>query len=198
MTYIDFHTHAASADKSVLAVVDGRDTWGIHPWEADSDAVFPADRHPKAIGECGLDALRGPSLEVQAEAFIRQIELSEAHGLPLIVHCVKAIEPLLRIRREMRPVQPWLYHGFRGKPQQLMSLISAGFYVSFGFHYNAESLRCCPADRLCLETDTDPRPIGALYAEVALQRSITEEDLCAEMAQKFRTFFQIESVQIQK
>ena len=151
--YIDFHTHKIPTEKDVVAVVDGRDTWGIHPWRADSLSPCSSPEEKEeleplpsrggweealAIGECGLDALRGPSMEVQEAVFRKQVALSERIERPLIVHCVKAIDRLLRIHKELKPTQLWMLHGFRGKPQQLRSLLDAGFYVSFGFNHNDE------------------------------------------------------------
>ena len=183
---IDFHTHTVPASPDVVALVDGLHTWGVHPWCADAEAAEPLLADKLAIGECGLDAMRGPSLEVQEEVFRWQISLSEQHGLPMVIHCVKAFDRLLAIHRELRPRQPWVFHGFRGKPQQLRSLLDAGFYVSFGVHYNADSLRLCPADRLLLETDTDPLPIADHYAQVAAQRVIPLPQLISQMSQNYR------------
>ena len=77
MTYIDFHTHRVPSASDVVAVVDGRETWGIHPWRADEAFVSPDLADRIAIGECGLDGLRGPSMEVQEKVFLEQIALSE-------------------------------------------------------------------------------------------------------------------------
>ena len=114
MLYIDFHTHHLPTENDVVAVVDGRDTWGIHPWRAYSQHL-PDERGESksfplredlgeasrclAIGECGLDALRGASMERQEEVFLHHIALSERLGKPPIVHCVKALDRLLRLRR---------------------------------------------------------------------------------------------------
>ncbi|MBP5630243.1 MAG: TatD family hydrolase, partial [Bacteroidaceae bacterium] len=139
MNFIDFHTHQVPADQDVVAVVDGRDTWGIHPWKADEKFVVPDLSGKLAIGECGLDGLRGPSMEVQEKVFLQQIALSEELGKPLIIHCVKAFDQILRLRKELKPKQSWMLHGFRGKPQQLRSLLDAGFFVGFGYQHNEES-----------------------------------------------------------
>lgn len=192
MLYIDFHTHHVTAAKDVIAVVDGRDTWGIHPWRADEVPSLPDISDKLAIGECGLDVLRGPSMEIQMQVFRQQIAWSEENGKPLIIHCVRALDHLLSLRRELRPEMPWMLHGFRGKPQQLRSLLAAGFYVSFGFCHNEESLRSCPLERLMLETDDVPRSIIELYNKVADIRGISVAPLCAEMAENYRTFFQKE------
>ena len=192
MPFIDFHTHRVPAAADVRAVVDGRDTWGIHPWRADAPAAQPVLEGRLAIGECGLDALRGPALDVQEAVLHRQVLLSEAQRLPLIVHCVKALDRLLALHREWHPSQPWMLHGFRGKPQQLRSLLDAGFYVSFGIQYNPDSLRLCPLDRLMLETDDAPAPpIRLLYNNVAQVLGMPMDDLCARMAENYRAFFPV-------
>ena len=197
MTYIDFHTHHIPAGRDVVAVVDGRDTWGLHPWRASAELVVPDLSTVIAIGECGLDALQGPSLERQEEVFLRQISLSEDIGKPLIIHCVKALDRLLRLRKDLNPMQPWMFHGFRGKPQQLQSLLDAGFYVSFGFHHNEESLRACPTDRLLLETDDNTEhSIAELYNNVARERGIEVSVLCQIMAENYLIFFRKEPLPV--
>ena len=197
MLYIDFHTHHLPTENGVVAVVDGRDTWGIHPWQV-GQSPLPKDLEEAsevdwetllAVGECGLDALRGASMERQEEVFLQHIALSERLGKPLIVHCVKALDRLLRLHREQKPTMPWMLHGFRGKPQQLRSLLDAGFYIGFGFRHNAESLRLCPAERLLLESDDQPQSITLLYRKVAEERGIEVADLCDEMGKNYRKFF---------
>ena len=190
--YIDFHTHHVPEQQNVVAVVDGRDTWGIHPWD-----ILPQHVQGKGESRCGLDALRGPSMAVQEAVFRQHVRLGEEMRKPLVVHCVKALDLLLRLRRELRPAMPWMLHGFRGKPQQLQSLLAAGFYVSFGFRHNAESLRLCPPERLMLETDDDTSPVSVLYESVALQRGLSVASLCALMAENYRAFFRKEPLPVQ-
>lgn len=193
MTYIDFHTHHAPTTADIIAVVEGRDTWGIHPWQANREFVIPDLSSKIAIGECGLDALRGPSMEIQQHVLRHQIALSETHFKPLVIHCVKAFDLLLHLHLEQHPKMPWMFHAFRGKPQQLQSLLSAGFYVSFGFRYNKESLISCPLERLMLETDDNAEhSIIELYNNVAAQRGIGMPSLCGAMAKNYLAFFQKE------
>ena len=193
MFYIDFHTHKVPASKDVIAIVEGRETWGIHPWKAEEEFVVPDLSGKLAIGECGLDGLRGPAMEVQEEVFVRQIRLSEELGKPLIIQCVKALDRLLRLRKELNPKQSWMFHGFRGKPQQLRSLLDAGFFISFGFQHNEESLRICPIDRLLLETDDDEvHPIDEIYNNVARERGLEVTNLAETMAENYRAFFRNE------
>lgn len=204
MRYFDFHTHHIPTETDVVAVVSGRDTWGIHPWQTDDAAllsrlqgeggglVLPLQGEQEAmlaIGECGLDATRGATLAVQEDIFLQHIALSERLGKPVVVHCVKALDHLLRLHRQQQPSVPWLFHGFRGKPQQLRSLLDAGFYVSFGFRHNEESLRLCPEERLLLETDDERLSIKNLYRNVAALRGVDEAFLCDEMAKNYQSIF---------
>ena len=193
MFFIDFHTHQAPSERDVVAIVDGRETWGIHPWKADEEFAVPDLSGKLAIGECGLDGLRGPSMELQEKVFLQQVALSEELKKPLIIHCVKAIDRLLSLRKELKPSQLWVFHGFRGKPQQLRSLLDAGFFVGFGFAHNEESLRACPIDRMLLETDADEgQHICKLYNNVADKRGLEVTSLCEMMVENYRAFFQNE------
>ena len=117
------------------------------------------------VGECGLDRLCTTPYDLQLAAFDAQIRLSERLARPLVIHCVRAIDDVLRLHRGVR--QPWILHGFRGKPQQLRQLLDNGLYISFGLRFNAESLRQCPPQRLFLETDDTPSPIATLYEQAA-------------------------------
>lgn len=119
-----------------------------------------------AIGETGLDKLVNASLALQVEVFKKQVELSERYRHPLIIHCVRALEELLAVRKALAPEQPWIWHGFRGKPEQANQLLKLGFYLSFGEHYSDAAMRAVPDDRLFLETDA-----SLLDIEVILQQS---------------------------
>lgn len=127
----------------------------------------------KAIGECGIDKLSTCPLTTQIQVFEQHVHLSEQYRLPLIIHCVRAMDELLEVRRRLSPTQPWIWHGFRGKPQQLQQLLRAGLYISFGFKYNKESLLACPPDRMFLETDTNPRSVQELYDEISSFKEVS-------------------------
>lgn len=165
--YFDLHTHRMTSAEDVFALVQNVHTQGIHPADIREDSVIDLQPGALAVGECGLDRLCGVAMDVQERIFRQQIALSEAHHLPLILHCVKALDDVLRLRRTLRPSAPWVFHGFRGKPQQLNSLIASGCYVSFGPKYNPESLCACPMERLFLETDDSGCAISDVYASAA-------------------------------
>ena len=98
--YIDFHTHHVPQSRDVVAVVDGRDTWGIHPWRATEEFSVPDLTGKIAIGECGLDACCGIDLRLQKEVLTLHVALADATARVLILHCVKALDLLLKMRKD--------------------------------------------------------------------------------------------------
>jgi TatD DNase family protein len=117
----------------------------------------------RAIGECGLDFLRGPSTEQrehQRSVFRAQLELARETGLPLTIHCVKAHGPMVELLCE-RPTPPSVMHAFSGSAEVARACVAAGHYVSFAGNLllaNArkvvEAAVAVPDDRLLIETDT--------------------------------------------
>ena len=171
MNIIDIHTHVLPKESGTALVCIGCGpippepghyfSAGLHPWDvtANDDEKYRALEdliaNPRvlAIGECGFDALKGPSHELQEQAFIRQAELSERYKKPMILHVVRDFDTVIRLRKTLKPTQPWLIHGFRGNPTQMNQLHTQGILVSFGPNPNPESLKAIPSNRLFLETD---------------------------------------------
>ena len=176
-------------------IQDGVDTRGRHPWHLqDNHPSFGGDRGRSgsflAIGESGLDKVCQTPYPLQLEVFREEVQLSEQLQKPLFLHCVRAIDDVLRIRKELNAQQPWIWHGYRGNAQQLQQLLDHNFYFSFGLKYNTEALLACPLDRLLLETDDDTQhPISELYTEVANLRKISLKELIEQMHSNFRTLF---------
>lgn len=85
---------------------------GIHPWEVRESNVSQQlsflqqqlqGKQFVAVGEAGLDKLAEASMELQLAVFKEQVKLSEKLGLPLIIHCVKAMEELLAVKKNLVP-----------------------------------------------------------------------------------------------
>lgn len=214
-TIIDVHHHGHPSGQSILSLTtqeyiaqlntknhsSGKEdrklplcSVGLHPWliEGDGNRQFDtleqiaADPQVVAIGEAGLDTLRGPSIEIQEQLLRKEILLSEQLGKPLILHIVRAWSPLLRLRRELAPLQPWILHGFRGKPELVKQLSSSGtnrFFFSIGEKFNPEAVAAIPADRLLVETDESLLPITEIIERVAKVRDIPP----AELTRQIRT-----------
>ena len=168
---------------------------GLHPWDVTDDfenqlvvlEKLLANPQVVAVGECGFDALRGPSHELQEQAFVRQVKISERYGKPMILHVVRDFDSVIRLRKQLKPTQNWLIHGFRGGPEQMNQLYAQGILVSFGLKHNPESLRTVPSDRLFLETD-GAGPINQVISDAATLRAATLEAISSLISTNVTNF----------
>ena len=132
-----------------------------------------------AIGETGIDRMKGASAERQAALFKLHAILSERFRKPLIIHEVKATDIILAIHRQTKPKMPWIRHGFRGNAQTARMYWSKGIYLSVGEKFNAEAVASIPEALLLLETDESRLTIGEIAAKVAEARKTTAEAILA-------------------
>jgi TatD DNase family protein len=113
--FFNIHTHHFQnqgfeiINKEDNPFTDGLFSYGIHPWNAakwlELEKDFFAETNHEnclAIGEIGLDKLKGPSIQEQIDVFKAQIAISEQHQLPVIIHCVKAWNELKQLNE--RPI----------------------------------------------------------------------------------------------
>ena len=171
---------------------------GIHPWtltEENADIQWETlhesikDKRIVAIGECGLDKLKGPSMELQTAIFKQEAALAENCSLPLIIHCVKAFNELIQLKKEISPCQPWIIHGFRGKLPLTLDCIRHGFYLSIGSRFQADALKAIPLDRLFIETDESEESIRSIYQRIAEVKRISLEELAEAINKNVRKVF---------
>lgn len=189
MRLIDFHTHHENLSDE-LAIQQDIHTWGIHPWQAANvNCLEVPNGEWLALGECGLDRLCQTPWENQMEMFRKQILLSEQLRLPLILHCVKAHPEALALQKELHATMPWICHGFRGKPSQMQQLVANGWYLSFGHHFNLETVRQCPIQNLLIETDDSPIDVRDVYERIACLRDTTTDELATQMWKNFEKLF---------
>jgi len=173
---------------------------GIHPWEAayfksQINNVFQLAENENclSIGECGLDKLTGPSLTIQQEAFEAQILLSEQLQLPVIIHCVRSFSEIVQVRKNLKPKQPWVFHGFN-KTSLLDKLISEDMMISIGSSIlKNPSLQECldqiPNQNLLFETDNSVIEIKAIYQKAAALKQLTLQELESIVEQNFKRTF---------
>ena len=169
---------------------------GIHPWysdDSDTQMAYLNEIAPNpriiAIGETGLDRLKGPSFEVQIPVFKKHIELSERLNRPVIIHCVKAWEELMQVRKETSPTLPWIIHGYRGRPELTKRLLKEGFLFSIGDNINVESMQLTPIDSLFCETDEDEMTIREIYQQTSLALNMELEEFAERIAGNVRRLF---------
>lgn len=163
---------------------------GIHPWHIqDANAqlkelknYLDTFNNIVAIGEAGLDKLHSPvSLLQQQEIFHQQALLAEEYGKPLIIHCVKAWEEIIREKKSLRPSVPWIIHGFRGKGELARQLLREGFRLSFGLHSQPSALREAWPDALLLETDEAEVGIEVIYRKTSAALGVSLDELARKV-----------------
>ena len=171
---------------------------GIHPWflteenaESQWKALQKQVSHPSvlAIGEGGLDKLKGPDMELQVKILKQQVALSEEKSLPLIIHCVKAFNELIQLKKELRPHQPWIIHGFRGKEALAIDCIRHGFYLSYGEHFQENALKATPQEKLFIETDESEVPVQEIYQSIARVHGIGLQELMESVKKNVKEVF---------
>ena len=195
---VDIHTHRRPQvpgtaivncfPESFVPQTEGWYSVGIHPWYIASFAASLNDSkarfeelldHPQelAVGEAGLDKLAEAPLTLQIEVFEYQARLAEEANKPLIIHLVKAVDELLKLKQKIQPVKPWIIHGFRGKAALAEEYLRHGFYLSFGEKYQEEALCIMPSERLFIETDESTVSVDTLYERAAILRKTPLEEL---------------------
>ncbi|MBR1803801.1 MAG: TatD family hydrolase [Muribaculaceae bacterium] len=196
MTILDIHTHHADATQAIINVNPGEFqpspgtlySVGIHPWhseQCDSEAIESlnaAAQHPQvvALGETGLDTLRGAPIEQQTHLLRLHLGLARDVRKPIVVHCVRAWQPLITELRKWKSLPcPVAIHGFRGNANVARTLLAEGFYLSYGAHFNPAALAVTPLDRILLETDEAPVTIEQVVQAVAAALQIPTEQLIA-------------------
>lgn len=198
MNILDIHTHHAGATQAIINVSPSEFkpepglfySVGIHPWDtervtqADFDQLVKACRSGQvvAVGETGLDPLRGAPLAVQQDILRRHIAIAIDEGLPLVVHCVRAWQMLVAVWRQFRVQRPALaIHGFRGNANTARTMLQEGFYLSYGPRFNPAALAITPLDRLLIETDDSGTSIAQVVQIVAAALKMPAATLIAQV-----------------
>ena len=166
-------------------------TIGIHPWFLTAEnfqqqisivSQYADHQNIIALGESGFDRLKGPALIIQQAAFEEQVRIADKVSKPLFIHCVRAWDELLSEHKKLIPSTTWLVHGFRGKKELAMQLISKGMYLSFWFDFilkpeSTPLIRSLPKEKIFLETDGSGIDIKTVYEKVAVDLDLSVEEL---------------------
>jgi TatD DNase family protein len=146
------------------------------------------------LGECGLDKVAETDFELQKSVFRKQLALSEKYKKPVIIHCVKAFQEIIELKKELKPTQIWILHGFQKNVQVVESLLKNGIIVSFGaavIHHkklqNVVSQTLIAS--ILLETDASEVCIQDVYQKVAALKNLEVEVLQQKIAQNFKRIF---------
>ena len=191
LPFVNIHTHRPTGTGIELR------TAGVHPWDAGAqDAATLGLRlgEAQAVGETGLDFVRGADRAAQYAALRAQLRLARERGLPVVLHCVRAFEPLMRELAACEP-RAVIFHGFVGSPEQARQALAKGYFLSFGERAFASprtlaALRATPLSQLFLETDDSPVPIAEIYARAAEARGVPAEALQRATLENYKRIFE--------
>lgn len=143
---------------------------GLHPEDVKADFnevldAMEAQLHGEwiAIGEVGLDYYWSREFEKeQLSAFERQVQWSVETSLPLMIHCRKAQNEMVKILRKYEGSLPGgVFHCFTGNETEAKELLSfEGFGLGIGgvLTFKKSKLpdtltNAVPLERIVLETD---------------------------------------------
>ena len=194
---------------------------GLHPEDVKKDykEVLAkmhqelADDNWIAIGEVGLDYYWSREFEKeQFDAFEQQVQWSIKTQLPLMIHCRKAQNEMVKIiRRYEKELPGGVFHCFTGNQHEAEELLQFDKFVlgiggvsTFKKSHLAEDLAAVvPLDRIVLETDAPymaPAPhrgernessfIPFIIEKLALAYGVSNEDLAAITTATAKKVFQ--------
>jgi TatD DNase family protein len=220
MNYFNLHTHNFTNQPDVLELVNQYPqefkalipfySVGIHPLYIDenrleSDFQMLAEKlalpECLALGECGLDKRSETPFELQQSIFEKQLALAEQYQKPVVIHCVKAFQELIEIKKRLKIAVPMIVHGFSKKGALAKQLLDNGFYVSFGKNLlrnpELESVfKSIPNNKFFLETDTIEEGIQEVYALASKFKDLELNELQEILNKNYTTVFEFHKQQI--
>ena len=220
----NFHVHLSNCSKYSICSVDiteieqfsniqSKFTFGIHPWFLQSEKIF--DEYIRiltqisegnygpvisenfiAVGECGIDRVKGPCLELQKKIFFNLCRLSINMDLPMIIHCVRAYSDIIEVYKSFKNKLKWAVHGFSGNLVEAESLLAKNIHISFGKRllYSdklKEIFSILPINMLFLETDDSDISIRSLYELGSVLKGMSIDEFSLQIERNIFNFFAI-------
>ncbi len=195
---------------------------GFHPSElarfqdGDWERIEELCKHEKcvAVGEIGLDYHfdDNPEKSVQKEAFLRQLNIADRLGLPVVIHSRDAAEDTYELLAENVDLlkRGGLMHCYSYSPEMLLRFAELGLYFSFGgtsTFKNAKkvwaSVQCVPAPRILSETDcpylapvplrgtfpNEPKNVRYVVENMSILRGVSREEMEAQIEANAKALF---------
>lgn len=213
MQYVNIHTHF-SVNENHIEIINSLPqekndlkkyfSCGIHPWFIQNDYENQlqqlrfkiSNSNIIAIGECGLDKLKGPDKAIQYHVFSQQTLLANELNMPIIIHNVKSHQEILKLLHQNKNHQPVIFHGFNNNLSIAKQIIDEGYYLSFGTAlFNAKSnsakvLKWIPYSQFFLETDDNKDyTIDEVYIRATEILNIPLQKLKEDLFLRFKEVF---------
>lgn len=193
-------------------------SFGVHPQLPDPEGLrvletLASEGRIAAVGECGFDLFTGEfarRLDDQKRAWDAQLSIASDAGLPLVVHCRKALHLVFADTARLRRLKAVVFHGWPGSAREAESMLGRGVNAFFcagksllsGDRSLVGTVRALPVGRILTETDapymkafgeawTDPASIAEIATRAA-EISGTPTDAFESAAEtSFRVVFGI-------
>jgi len=137
-------------------------------YEEYKSLALSDSRRVVAIGETGLDYWYKPKTKIkleqfkqkQKEVFLKQLDLAQELGLPLILHCRAAHNDLIEILKSKisNLKSGGVIHCFTGNWQEAEEYLKMGFYIGFNgiiFKLDLDDIIAkTPLEKILVETDS--------------------------------------------
>jgi len=226
MKYIDIHTHTQTSNISIFSIQNlfaaqinefnepnAFYSIGLHPWHIKTTKIEDLYRKIEdelcklnflAIGEIGIDRNIETSINEQLTVFIEQLIISEKLNKPAIIHCVKAYNEIISVKKKLRIKTPFIFHNYNSNLETAKQLLNYNSFLSFGealFNANSQAYNVfnqIPDEVIFLETDESARPISEIYAQAAKLRNQNIDDLKRVVLNNFTKLFNINFGNVEK
>lgn len=210
MRFTDIHTHFQSGNFSVLDISEDFSkavsaeffSVGVHPKKEENSAEFSKTRELAAvkncvaIGECGLDKFSPLPLNEQEKIFNAQIIVAQEFEKPLIIHCVRLYNEVLRLLKAAKFILPVVFHSYNGDPQTTKNLLK---YQNINFSFSETSLKdgnkglksleIIPLDRIFTESDMNPKTdFAKLLTKIAEVKRVGFQEVAQAVERNFSSF----------
>ncbi|MDD2635254.1 MAG: TatD family hydrolase [Bacteroidales bacterium] len=203
----NFHTHNIKEPLGIINIYPkeslpqkGIFSSGLHPWyysknyKSELEIIKKRANNSQlvAIGETGFDPKSPVELNEQQIIFKKHIEISEFYQLPLIIHCVKYYNELIKLKKQLSPKQSWIVHGYNSKATTLQQLIDAGFYISVNYGLlkhkkKAEDvLQVAGLNKFFIETDDSDEDIAINYKFVANYFACSTDEISNQIIENLK------------
>ena len=215
LKYINTHSHKIDNEADCITIYNycvgelnnnyNLFSAGIHPWFIKKDKIeeqfaelkiISRQKNCLAIGECGLDKIKGAEHKLQEQVFIKQIQLAKDFNKPLIIHNVQFFQRILEICAQQKFSGKLIFHGFNSKIQNSEKIFSnQSIYFSFGksiLNQNSNAtqlIKQLQKTKFLLETDDADFSIQEIYNKTAQLLSINLNELMLQMNQNFNFVF---------
>ena len=173
-------------------------------------------KHEKvvAIGEIGLQYTEGmPDKALQKEVFVKQLQLADRLGKPIVIHCRDAFGDMIKILKENKNLlgNGGTFHCFSGSLEIAKEAIGLGLCISVGgvsTFKNAtrlqDAIKEISLDKIILETDcpylsphpfrskrNEPAKVAIIAENLANLKGISLEEVSRVTGENVRRLFNI-------